>query len=333
MKLQDAISDYLAYISVERGLAKSTCKTYTSWLRHFQHWLTDNGYPDADLSTFSTPVLRRYLYTLSGRGYRPRTIRGVFAPLRAIGEYLLAHGAIDANPTVPLTMPKRDAAKRDTVSTEEIEMMMRGVERILNLRKKALNRALLSVLIYCGVRAQEVIDLHVNHVSINEKTLLVASGKGSKSRLLYPPVECISALSEWLAVREKDCKLPYLFMFDRGRRVGYQSLCIALEEAKSLSDLENQQNIKCHSLRHAFATRMMENGAPIKAIQSALGHSMTETTFRYLHIAETQNKLMRDYASIRPVPPNTEPLQPESQKLNVIRHSKNIGRRVRLSRH
>ncbi|MEO7716478.1 MAG: tyrosine-type recombinase/integrase [Capsulimonas sp.] len=298
MKLHDAISDYLNYISVEKGHAKSTCKSYTAWLRHFEKWLTENGYPDADLAAFDIAVLRRYLYTLSGRGCRPRTIRGAFAPIKALGNFLLTNGAIDANPSNALTMPKRDAAQRLTVSTEEVGRLLQAVERIRNPRKKALNRAILSVLVYSGVRAQELLDLEVGHVNIANKTLLVASGKGSKSRQLHPPAECLSALSEWLALREPDCKVPFLFVYDRGRRIGYQTLCQTLEDIKALADLSGQPNIKCHSLRHAFATRMMENGAPIKAIQSAMGHSLTETTFRYLHHAEVQNKLMSEYASL-----------------------------------
>jgi integrase/recombinase XerD len=298
MKLQDAVSDYLNYISVEKGHAKATCKSYAAWLRHMLAWLNENGYPDPDLSVFDPTVLRRYQYTLSGRGCRPRTIRGAFAPIKALGHFLVANGAIQTNPTATLTMPKRDAAQRLTVSTEEVERLLQAVERIRHPRKKALNRALLSVLIYSGLRAQELLDLEVGHVNIANKSLLVASGKGSKSRQLFPPAECIAALSEWLALREPDCKLPFLFMYDRGRRIGYQSLCKTVEEIKALADLADQPNIKCHSLRHAFATRMMENGAPIKAIQSALGHSITETTFRYLHHGEVQNKLMSKYASL-----------------------------------
>lgn len=97
MKFSDATQDYLLHIKVERGLAKTTCDTYQAWLHNFQRWMTGNGHPD-DLDSFTTTVLRRYLYDLAKKNYRPRTIRGVFHPIRGIGVFLVEADFLTANP-------------------------------------------------------------------------------------------------------------------------------------------------------------------------------------------------------------------------------------------
>ncbi len=303
----DAAKDYLNCIRYERGLSSRTCEMYASWLHHYEKWLKENGSQQPTLSEFSTPVLRRFLYTLSARKYRPRTIRGVFYPLRGLGDFLVENGVLDKNPVRALAMPKNDAAERPLVSTEEIAALLDAIERQHNPRQTALSRGLLSTLIFTGIRAGELLDLEVSHVSISEGTLLVAHGKGEKSRQLFPPPECLSALSEWLRIREKECTHPYLWAEDRGRRVGYEGLRRILEEVKSIAGLRGRDNIKCHSLRHAFATRLMTHGAGIKAIQAALGHSDAQTTFRYLHLEEQQIRVMASLASLSPNGAGTQP--------------------------
>jgi len=164
----------------------------------------------------------------------------------------------------------------------------------------AISRAILSVLTCCGLRASELIDLKVGDVSFGNKTLLVASGKGDKSRMLYPPAETLAAIKEWLQYREKDCTHEYLWTLDRNRRMGYNGLLHWLDEVKCMAGFRDHPNIKPHSLRHFFATKMHDNGAPIKAIQSAMGHTDAQTTFVYLHLGEEQTKLMATYAASKP---------------------------------
>src|SRR5579859_6315042 len=120
MRLADCITDYLNHIRYERGLSKLTCLHYQCWLRHFTEWLNENGYPDADLAAFSLPVLRRYQYHKSKEGARPRTVHSAFHSLRRLGQFLVANGALQANPALQVTMPKKDAAQRLTVTDSEV---------------------------------------------------------------------------------------------------------------------------------------------------------------------------------------------------------------------
>ena len=311
--LQDCARDYINYIKVEQGLSHNTTSCYGAWLNHFIKWLQENGYPQPDLSAFNSMVLKRFFYELSGRGYRPRTLLSAFNPVKGMAKYLMAVGAIKDNPTTSLVFPKKDAAQRLTVSEQEVALLEQAVDRYRSLRMVTLSRAMLSVLTCCGLRANELIDIKVGDVSFGNKTLLVASGKGDKSRMLYPPEETMAAIKEWLQNREKDCKHEYLWSLDRNRRVGYDGLLHWLDELKCMAGLRDHPNIKPHSLRHFFATRMHNNGAPIKAIQAALGHADVQTSFIYLHLGEEQTKLMATYAASKP---SSVHLEPEAKSEN-----------------
>ena len=310
MKFSDASNDYLLYIKIERGLAKTTFHTYQSWLHNYQRWLGENGHED-DVAAFTTLVLRRYLYDLAKKNYRPRTVRGVFHPLRGLGVFLVESGFLTENPVNGLKMPKKDAPIRLLVSKEEVVAILEAPNRLHNQRQAALYRACLSVLVYCGVRSGELLDLKVQ--DLIEDRLIVASGKGSKRRELFPPKECRDALAEWLSLREKDCCHDSLWALDRGRGMGRFSLRQMLDELKAIAGLSQNHNIQPHSLRHFFATHMMNKGASIKTVQFALGHSLPTTTYRYLHLDSEQARSMSEYASLDLGSPNSKQGAPKPQ--------------------
>ena len=293
MLLSDGIKDYLLFLQHEQGAAKTTLKAYRARLHNLTAWLASNGYPDPTLETFATPILRRYLYSLSGRGLRPRTIRGFFNAIRSLGQFLVTQGAMTENPSLAVGLPKKDAAQRETVSEEELRELLQACERQRNPRQVALSRVVLAVLIYTGLRRAECLALRVSDADVKEKTLLVRSGKGGKSRKIYLCAECVTALSEWLAVRPVDCKHDWLFAYDRNRRINDMGLRTLIEAVKATAGYAGRENIKPHSLRHAAATRLMRNGADMKSIQTFLGHSMLQTTAVYLH---TDEERLRDIA-------------------------------------
>lgn len=314
MLLSDIRADYLSYLTHEQGCSPRTLSTYRSRLNHNQRWLDANGYPNADLSAWCATVLRRYLYDESLRGLRPRTIRGLFNPLRGLGDFIVSQNLLPDNPARAIAMPKVDAADRNFVLDADLTTLMTALERQANQRQVVFERALFSTMINCGPRAQELLDMRVGDLSLETKTLVIAHGKGDKARGLYPPPDTLASLREWLAVRsEMGCRHDYLWAITVTRRLGYDGLRSALEEAKARAGLSGKDNIKCHAMRRAFATRMMTRGSSIKAIQAALGHSMSETTFKYLHLSEQEAKVMADTGALfRPAPkaaPAPVPLQ------------------------
>ncbi len=289
MLFTDAAADYLNAIRHERGLSKVTAKHYASWLHHFTDWLSANGYPTPDLyEVFTVATLRRYQYTRAKTGIRPRTMLSTFAALRGLGEFLVQNGLLETNPVKALTMPKKDAAIRLTVTDAEVEALFAACDRMPTPRQVALSRAVLSVLAYGALRRDEACNLHVEDVNLSEKSLLVRSGKGSKSRRIFVCQDAVNALREWLAVREKDSKHSYLFSIDKNRRLHHIGIAHLIEALKAAADLRGNEAIKPHGLRHWAATNLLRNGANIKDVQLFLGHSELVTTARYLHSSEEQ---------------------------------------------
>jgi site-specific recombinase XerD len=122
MKLMDCINDYGACILHEQGVTRETQDTYMTWLRHFRRRLETNSYPEPTTEHFNAVTLRRFLYAVSAPGYRrpapyrPRTIRSIFHPIRALGAFLVSNKLLTENPAMSIGMPKKDAATRLTVS-------------------------------------------------------------------------------------------------------------------------------------------------------------------------------------------------------------------------
>ena len=291
MLFQDVMRDYVNCITHERRLARKTTVTgYANYLHHLQGWLKENGYPEPTLDDFNVTVLRRFLYYLSARNLRPRTIRAYFHPIIGLGAFLVENKVLTENPAKALTMPKKDAARRLLVSDEEVTQLLAACERQNNPKDVAFSRAMLSVLVFAGLRREELLCLRVSDVNPKDGSILVRSGKGGKSRTVYIGESCRMALREWLALRQTDCKHDYLWARDRSRRVYECGLVSMLEQVKAIAGLAGRENIKPHSLRHNYATRLMKNGADIKSIQAALGHAQLTTTAIYLHLSEEAAK-------------------------------------------
>ena len=200
-------------------------------------------------------------------------------------------------------MPKNDAAIRLTVSEEEVQALLDACEKQRTPQDVAFSRAMLMVFIFCGLRRQECFDLRLSDVMLSDKSLLVRSGKGAKSRKVFlsPPVH--TALSEWLAVRPT-AHHDWLWYYDPARRIGYVGFKRLLDELKAVAGYKDAPNIKPHSLRHACATRLLRHGANIKDIQVWLGHSQLSTTAQYLHSSEEQ---LRQIADLSQLPVKEEP--------------------------
>lgn len=287
MNFDDAIRAYSDFLMLELHASKSTRLGYQAYLRRFSRFLTERHGTAPQLAEVTTDDVRSYLYRLSREGLRPRTLRGAIYPIRGLFGMAVERQYVSDNPAKAVKLPKKDAAVREAASDEELEQLLAGCERERDPQRRAMLKALLSVLIYGGLRRQEALDLQVGDIDVKKGQLLVRSGKGSKSRAIFPCQACLQAIHGWLAVRPKSPH-PYLFIVDRRRRLGEEGLRRLVEEAKSLADLRDHENIKPHAMRHAAATRLLRNGADLRSIQHFLGHSCLQTTAVYLHTDEQQ---------------------------------------------
>lgn len=325
MLLAEAVNDYLLSIRHERGLSKNTVLHYQSNLRALLRWLGENGFPEPTVEALNTPTLRRYLYAMSARGLRPRSIHTAFHGIKGLCAFLVEHGGLPAHPCATLTLPKKDAAECRTVSDEEITRLLEACERQSSPRQVALYRAVLSALVYGGLRRAECCDLQVEDIDLKDGSILVRQGKGRKSRRVFICREGVDALREWLAVREKDTKHEWLFSLDRNRRMHFDGIASMLTTLKATAGLRDHSNIVPHALRHACATRLLRNGADLKSLQVFLGHSSLTVTAVYCHSSEEQLRSIAHLGALQPAAPPHPPapeVRAEGKRYRRVRSEK-----------
>lgn len=298
MLLKEAVEDYLLYLQHERSASKETIRTYRPSLRQFVAWVETNGPACPTIQDVTTPLARRYLYSLSERGLRPRSRLRYWLPVRSLFKMLVEHGAIASSPVDTIALPKKDPAQRLLVTDAELALVLDAAGRQRCAWRAARDQAALAVLIFGGLRRAEVIGLRVADVQLAAGTLHVAHGKGNKARTVPLCPEAKRYLGAWLQARP-ETQQDWLFVTDGTRRLAENGLKALLENAKTVAGLAGAENIKPHSIRHAAATRLMQNGADLRSVMAWLGHSHLQTTAVYLHTNEGRLQQIAGLASLR----------------------------------
>jgi site-specific recombinase XerD len=298
LTLQQAVELYGEYLIHEQRARPTTRVGYRSGLNRFYRFVAGRCDAEPLLAEVGVEEIRQYLYHLSRRGLRPRTLRGALYPVRGLFRLAVERGYVAEDPTRGVRLPKKDAAVRPTVSDEELEQLLKGCAREPDLGRRRMVKALLAILVYGGLRRSELLDLQIGDVDLVQARVTVRNGKGGKARSLFVCEDCVQAVRDWLAVRPKTSQ-PFLFLTDRRRRLGEVGLAQIMAAAKSLADLRDHENIKPHAIRHAAATRLLRNGADLRSIQHFLGHNQLQTTAIYLHTDEQQLQRMAECTALR----------------------------------
>jgi site-specific recombinase XerD len=289
MLLSEAIRDFAAYARTELGHTPATIITYASRQRHFARWLAGRGLAAPVVSEVTPDLIRRYQYALSAQNLRPRSIRGSLNALRALFAYLASMGDASTNPALEVKLPKKDDAHRLLVTDDDLVRLLQACERQRTEFRSVRDKAILAVLIYCGVRRQELLNLTVPAINMADGSLLVQHGKGKKSRVIPLCVEAKGAVQEWPALRQmRKCPHGWLFITEARRRLGERGLSHLLEDVKAIAGLKGDPRVKPHSIRHAAATRLLRNGADICSIKVWLGHAHLQTTA--IHLPATRER-------------------------------------------
>ena len=332
MFLKDAVEEYLLYLQHERSGSHNTLKSYAGSLQRFANWLAANGTPNPPVVEITTLLARRYLYHLSEQGLRPRTRLRHWAAIRSLFTMLTEREVFSENPLAKIALPKKDPARRLLVSDEELIQVIEaaGSQRIA--WRAARDQAVLAILIFTGLRRTEVLDLRLQDVDLGRSMLYVAHGKGDKARWVPLCREAKEYVETWLTFRPPAMH-DWLWAYGQARRLSANGLAGTLESAKQSAGLGGAENIKPHSIRHRAATRLLQNGADLRAVQAWLGHSHLATTAIYLHCDEKRLQSIAHFASFAPKPEEaqeaaTDTASPEVRRARFCRRTTE-GRRVR----
>jgi len=280
MTLQDAVAEFLAYLEHERNCSPLTITSYKSAFKRFLEFLDERGVPPK-LQNVTTSVVRQYVASLSQAGYAPSTVGRRVASLKSVFNYLCNCEYVIGNPLAPVSMPKRKRGIPTYLSPEECRRLLDATNQNHYCLLAFRDKAILGTFIYTGIRRGELLSLRLGDIDFDARTLTVRDGKGGKGRVVPLCNELIELLRDWRELRP-ECEHHVLFTTRRGEALSKHGVQDAFHRARKAAGIDKGATI--HSLRHSFATALLQSGADLVSLQRLLGHSSLDTTAIYLHV-------------------------------------------------
>lgn len=270
---------YAAFMMLERGLSASTREAYLRDVDRLAEYLQEEGVQPVDATADD---LHKFIFDLHDLGIAPRSQARIVSGIRSFYRYLEIEGILTKNPSQLIESPKLGVHLPEVLTIDEVNDMIEAVD--LTSPQGPRNRAIIELLYGSGLRVSELCTLERRRVSLEDRYLIV-TGKGSKERLVPMSEESVDRIRIYLetdTVQPKRGEEDYLFLNRRGAhltRVMVFYIVRGLAEAAGIA-----KTISPHTLRHSFATHLLEGGANLRAIQAMLGHESIATTQIYLHL-------------------------------------------------
>lgn len=276
------IAEYLEYLQAERGLAQNTIDAYRRDLTAFCEFL----YELEKIDTFeqiSRTQINYFIKELHDKKYSPTSVTRKIAAIRGWFRWLNANETIKIDPSLSIELPKLTKKLPKVVSISEIEL-------ILHNHLNKLETAMFELLYGAGLRVSELVELELNNVELASRYVRCI-GKGSKERIIPIGEKAKNALKIYIKTRELLIKkfrinTKKLFIKENGKVVTRQDVYVFISKQGEIL----RKHISPHTLRHSFATHMLENGADLRVVQELLGHSDVSTTQLYTHVSKKRLK-------------------------------------------
>lgn len=270
------IGEYLEYLELEKGLAQNTIDAYRRDLSDFAQNVDD-------IDSINRTTINAYVRTLRERKLAPTSVIRKVASLRGFFKWAASSGILEKNPASTLEQPKTPQRLPKVVSLKEVEEMLHN-----NLTP--LEHVIMELLYSCGLRVSELVNLKLNDIDMSSKYIR-CFGKGSKERIIPIGEKAKNVVKEYLPIRDLLIKkfnltTKNLLIKDNGHFVTRQDIYNFIHAQGKLI----HKNISPHTLRHSFATHLLENGADLRVVQELLGHSDVSTTQLYTHISKKRLK-------------------------------------------
>ena len=282
MMIATAAEGFFQYLEYEKGCTAATSSAYGADLRRCIAFLGEVGVA-LEVEAITQQVVRHYLVWMGERGYAPSTVRRRIAALSSLFRYLVNTGARGHNPCLGLALPKKRRRLPAVLTVEEAKRLLTASEDHPNVRTAFRNRATIAVLLYCGLRRGEVLGLGVSDVDLKSGWLKVRSGKGVKDRLIPMVPAVAEIIADWLEFRP-EVGHDYLLTGREGKPLSIKGVVRAFELVKRRAGLV-REGVTLHTLRHTFASLLLQEGCDLVSIKEMLGHADLATTSIYLHIS------------------------------------------------
>jgi tyrosine recombinase XerC len=282
---------FLKYMRSERGAMVNTLKAYDKDLRQFLAFLREDN---LEIYSATRDNVRDFIMTLTENKYNKNSVIRKLSTLRRFYTFMVKRGFIGENPLVSLFSPKQEKILPNFLTQSEMERLIENIplDNPLGIRDRAIVECLYST----GMRIGELVQLNVSDVRDDREILI--KGKGNKERIVFLGEYALKSLKRYLEeVRPnlvRDDKEKALFL----SRFGTRLTCRSIERMMEKYGIMTGKDVSPHTIRHSFATHLLENGADLRAVQELLGHSDLSTTQKYTHI--TLERLKEIYKKTHP---------------------------------
>lgn len=301
-ELRQQVTAFLEYLETQRNASPHTIAGYRSDLAGLVAFVTQQRGPQVDVKTIDHLLLRLYLATLgtaNGKrsAYAKSSIGRKLAAVRAFFGWLTRNGQLSANPAELISSPKQEQRLPFHLNIDQTVAVLEAPERAGEQAPHRLRDvALLELLYSSGLRVSELTGLNIGDIDYTAGMVRVL-GKGNKERIVPVGSKALSAISRYLAQRDQPGESAPLFLGARGARINRRTVAALVQHWSTL--VSTFRSVTPHTLRHTFATHLMEQGADLRSIQDLLGHASLSTTQKYTHVSIDQLLAVYDQAHPR----------------------------------
>lgn len=283
--ISDVKQRFLGHLTLEKGMSDNTAQAYSDDVDKLVRYFADAG---VGIEHATTDDLERFVCTLQDVGIQPRSQARIISGVKGFYKFLRMEGYMDNDPTELLLTPKIGRHLPEVLTVEEIDRMIDCID--MSKAEGQRNRAIIETLYGCGLRVSELVTLQLSQLFI-EEGYVVIQGKGNKQRLVPISPVAIEQITLYLEQTRshqvaKRGSEDILFLNRRGAMLTRQMIFHIIKQLCELAGI--RKVISPHTLRHSFATHLLEGGANLRAIQQMLGHESITTTEIYVHIDRTR---------------------------------------------
>lgn len=294
--MEEVLEEYVTYLQIERGLSANTIESYRRDLSQYIDYLKKDG--KKDWNEVDRFFVLSFLQSLKEENKSANTIIRMVSSLRKFHQYLHQENVMALDPMLHIDTPKKAQKLPKILSASEVERLIEAPDTSSKLGLR--DRAILEVMYATGLRVSEVTNLKMDdlHLSMG---LIQTKGKGDKERIIPIGGTAIKWLEEYLTysrskLEQRGQESPYVFLNHRGKSLSRQGVWKNLKALVRKACIKKE--VTPHTLRHSFATHLLENGADLRVVQELLGHSDISTTQIYTHI--TKHRLSSVYKTYHP---------------------------------
>ena len=276
---EQMLTDFFGQLTVEKRASEHTVKSYQRDINHLTHYCIDKSIPQ--WSDLKQSDIRSHIASRHRQGLSSKSLQRELSAIRSFYNYLLKKRLTESNPAQYVKAPKQSRKLPKTLDVDQISGLLEaGANSALEIRDLAMFELFYS----SGLRLSELAALNLADIDLPDNSLMIRTGKGGKSRMLPIGSKAVTAINNWLELRQKNAAVSEsaVFISTRGTRLGQRSIELRLEQWCKKKGIA--EHIHPHMLRHSFASHLLESSQDLRAVQELLGHSNISTTQIYTHL-------------------------------------------------